>query len=204
MDIRPYIDQLKKLKGDILYKYLKVDQVRDYLMKLSERDRKIVIASSIAVAFLLAFTVYSAVSHSLTKKEENIQKKIENFDKIVKLGDDYQSLYGILKKIETLIKRTPPDFSLMTRLENLAKTSGIKIDSMKPKPTSPNDFYKETQVELKIRDVTLKTFVNFLYEIENSKEFLKITSVQLRPSYSKQMYLDVTFSVSTFSPAKKS
>ena len=112
----------------------------------------------------------------------------------------HKQSFDTLRRIELTIKRTPPDFSLATHLETLAQNNGLKIDSMRPKAATPNKFYKETQVEAKVRDIMLKTLVNFLYEIENSKEFLKITSIQIRPSYSKPMYLDVTFTVSTFSP----
>jgi Tfp pilus assembly protein PilO len=203
MDLKPYMEKISRFKHEFIYKHLRVDQIRDLLMKLSERDRKIVLFSALGLGIFLLLLIFSLITASLSNWENSIKKKVTNFDKIVALGNEYENLYGILNKIETNIKRTPEDFSLATHLESLSSNNGLKIDSMKPKPPTPNDYYAETQVEVKITGVALKTLVNFLYEIENSKEFLKVTSLQVRPSYSKPMYLDVTATISTFSPTKK-
>jgi type II secretory pathway component PulM len=201
MNIKSLLEKINKLKSEILYKYFKIEQIQDLLMKLSERDRKIVLSIACVAAAILILGVYSGISHSLTRWDQNIQKKIKNFDQIRALGNEYRVSQDTLRRIENTIKRTPPDFSIASHLEDLAQKNGIKIDSMKPKPVTPNDYFKETQVELKIHGVSLKTLVNYLFQIENSQEFLKITAIQIRPSYSKPMFLDITFSVSTFSKA---
>ena len=202
MNMKSTFDKISKLRHDITYKYLKIDQVKDYIMGLSERDRQIVIGASIAAFTMILIGTFLIISTTLSSMEKSLEDEIANFDKVLALKDQYQSSFGMLRKIEHTISKMPKDFSLATHLEDLAKKNGVKIDSIGPprNPAKPNDYYKETQVEVKIKELSLKTLVNFLYEIENSKEFLKITSIRIRPNYSNPVYLDLVFSVSTFSP----
>lgn len=202
MDAKKVTETVGKFRSDLMYKYIKIDQIRDWVMRLSDRDRKIVIASAVGICIFLLLFLYYMIDLSLDSKEKRLKSEIVNFDKIIDLKQEYQASFGLLKKIEKTIEKTPKSFSLATHLEKIADDKGIKIDSIGPprNPAKPNDFYKETQVEVKIKGVLLNVLVDFLYRIENSQEFLKITSIRVRPNYSKPMYLDVTFSVSTFSP----
>jgi len=195
-----FLDKIGKFWSDFLYKHLKFDQARDYVMRLSERDRKIVIGSGIAlIVFVMLFTYY-LIDLSLDNKESKIENSIKNFDKIIELREEYRSSVLILKKIEETIKNSPGNFTLGSHLEKIADRKGVKIDSLGKPRDIPNEFYKETQVEVKINQVSLKTLVQFLHDVESSQNFLKITSIRIRPNYTKPEYLDLVFSVSTFSP----
>ncbi len=188
--------------NDLLYKHLKIDQIRDYVMRLSDRDRQIVIAGSALICLFLLLFVYYLIDLSLDRKEAQVNDFSSSSKRMKILRDEYNSSFIILKQIENTIKNTPADFSLASRLEKIAESRSIKIDSIGPprNPTKPNDYYTESQVEVKVKMIDLETLKEFLFEIENSKEFLKITSLRIRHNYTDPVYLDVTFSVSTFSP----
>jgi len=131
MSIKDLLDKGQQLKSQVLYKHLKVDQARDYLMRLSDRERQIVTIASIALGIFILLGAYSIIAASLNSMESNINKEIKSFNKVLDMRNEYLSYFAVLKKIENTIQKTPAGFSLATHLENLASENGIKIESMK-------------------------------------------------------------------------
>ncbi len=90
--------------------------------------------------------------------------------------------------------------NLRTTLESLAQASKAKVESMEPQATPSNDLYRETKVEVELKQVTLQQTVLYLHQIESSDEVLSVKSLRMRTRKDKPDFLDVTFTVSTFEP----
>jgi hypothetical protein len=71
---------------------------------------------------------------------------------------------------------------------------------MKPTASSPSEAYTEESVEIKMEGVTLEQLKTYLYEIEQSPQFLKIKRLYIKPRLNDRQLLSVTFRVSTFTP----
>jgi general secretion pathway protein M len=71
---------------------------------------------------------------------------------------------------------------------------------MKPTTGIPSDAYDEDAVEIKMEGVTLDQLIGYLYQIENSPQFMKIKSLQIRPRLENRQVLSAVFRVSTFTP----
>ena len=100
MDINVYLEKAKALKTKILYDYLKIDQARDYIMRLSDRERRIVSISAVALAIFILIGFYSLIAAALDSKEKGINREIKDFENILKMRGEYLSYYAIIKKIE--------------------------------------------------------------------------------------------------------
>jgi hypothetical protein len=71
---------------------------------------------------------------------------------------------------------------------------------MEPQATPSNDLYRETKVEVALKQVTLQQTVSYLHQLESSEEVLSVKSLRMRTRKDQPTFLDVTFTVSTFEP----
>jgi hypothetical protein len=71
---------------------------------------------------------------------------------------------------------------------------------MEPQATPSNDRYRETKVEVELKEVTLQQAVSYLHQIESSEQVLSVKSLRMRTRNDQASFLDVTFTVSTFEP----
>ena len=120
---------------------------------------------------------------SASRVEAKIQRSRENAERIQQLHKEYVKSERMVRKLEQMVKRTPRSFQAATHLEQLAQKNGVRIDSIKNLAPKDHDLYRETQVSLSVKQITLRTLINFLYEIENSRELLRINALQVKPDF---------------------
>lgn len=118
---------------------------------------------------------------------------------------ELRGLQGRLASVEQRIREGPRG-NLFTTLDQLATQSAVKVESMEPQAAAASDTYKETKVQVVLKQVTLAQLVNFLHKIEAAPQPLSIKSLRVRSRSEKKAektedLLDVTFSVSSFEPA---
>jgi hypothetical protein len=88
----------------------------------------------------------------------------------------------------------------MTQLATLARKAGVDnhISSMTPSVNSSTAAYSEEAVEVKMDNVNLAKLVEYLYEIKQPKQFLKINRLNIKPHSNDRQQLNVSFRVSVF------
>ncbi len=183
-------------------KQIRLDHVKDYYLRLSERERYIVLGVTSFVVLILVVVTITTAMGSLAKLKRQIRADREIALQMERLKEDYAKSRREVERLEALIDRTPSSFSLTTYLESLAQRFDVSPDSMNPKPAPPNDLYNETQVEVRLLKVTLPALTDYLFNIENSKGVIRINSLNVKPNYTDPAFLNVSFSVSAFTPKK--
>ena len=76
----------------------------------------------------------------------------------------------------------------------------MTVESMEPQASPANDRYRETKVEVGLKQVTLPQTVSYLHEIESTEQLLSVKTLRIRTRADKPELLDVTFTVSSFEP----
>ncbi|MFH1018150.1 MAG: type II secretion system protein GspM [Pseudomonadota bacterium] len=188
------INQLRDLVGQL-------DVLKAYYARLSERERYIVWASIAGGVLFFMFLIYSAfavTTASMAGRIERNRLALRNMDQ---LKAQYIQTERQVREMELMIRSASPDFQLATHLEKLARKNGVSIESLKDRPAPSNEMYKETQVAVSVKQITLRGLINFLFDVENSQQLLRITSLQVKPNFQDPTQLNVNFSVSTFQPA---
>jgi hypothetical protein len=71
---------------------------------------------------------------------------------------------------------------------------------MEPQASPASEAYRETKVEVGLRNVTLAQTVNYLHQIESSSQVLSVKALRIRTRPDVPEFLDVTFTVSSFEP----
>lgn len=179
-----------------------LEVLKTYYARLSERERYIVLGVGAAVILFIMISIYGFFAASASRMGKTIEKSKEHLKELSELKTSYIDAERQIRRLEQTIRRTNPNFRLPTELEKIALKHGVSIDSLKDRAGPPNDLYQETQVLVSVRQVTLLTLINFLFEIENSRQLLRITSLQVKPGFQEPTKLNVNFIVSTFQPVR--
>ena len=183
-------------------KQLRFEQLKDYYLRLSEREQYIVLGTSAVVGLLIVIILLNSTIGTVSRMRKRLANEREVLSKISEYQSSYNDAKQQVERLESLVNQTQPSFSLTSHLENIASRYGIKPDSMKPKPAPPNELYNEIQVEVRLQKVTLPDLTDYLYKIENSQGVIRLNSINIKPNYTDPAYLNVTFSVSAFTPKR--
>ncbi len=167
---------------------------------LSERERILV---SVAGVLLVALVFFFGVIQSSLGLRSDAQYQLTHAEQqltvMSRLRKDFDDVNERLTSVEQRIKSSTRG-NLRTTLESLALASQVTVESMEPQSTPSDDRYRETNVEVALKQVTLQQAVSYLHQIESSEEVLSVKSLRMRTRKDQPDFLDVTFTVSTFEP----
>jgi len=173
------------------------------MIRINPREKRTLVAGGcVVVALLLYLLVISPYMSAMELLDRQIGKKTQELKEVVALQKEYERLKEKTRILEEMIRLTP-GFSLLSFLENLATKNQIKtqIAYMRPLTTPGNERYKESSVEMKLEGITLKQLVDYLYQIEQSAQPIRIKRLNLAKKKGEG-YLDVTLQASTFEPRR--
>ena len=91
-------------------------------------------------------------------------------------------------------------FTLFSFLDRLARETGLKgrIESMKPSTSSPKDSpYRVSQVEMKLKNTTLKDLAAYLYRIETSENMVFVKRLSITKTTKQAGTIDAVMQVQT-------
>jgi len=167
---------------------------------LSDRERILV---SIVGALLVALVFYFGIIRLSFGLRGDAQQRLTQAEQqlmvMSRLRREFDDVNVRLTSVEQRIQNSTRG-NLRTTLESLARASKVTVESMEPQATPSNDRYRETKVEVALKQVTLRQTVSYLHEIESSDEVLSVKSLRMRTRKDQPDFLDVTFTVSTFEP----
>lgn len=151
---------------------------------LTRREQLILYATLFVIGFSILF---SLVILPLLNRDEALSKQIDvaqaKFTKYAALLSQKDAIQNAYNKFSQTFKVSGQEentaLSVLTELENLAKSAKINIIDIKPQ-TQKNiaAYYKEVLIDLKTEG-TMEGYLKFIYNIENSLALLKIKKFQL-------------------------
>jgi general secretion pathway protein M len=172
----------------------------NFLRNLQPRERLFVGGAG---AVLVVFLIFKLTIDPMLKRSAELDRQIvtarQQLNELRTMQQDYQRQKSVVDSINSQLKKQP-NFAIFSRLEELAGQTGIrsKIVHMKPTVSTPNEVYKEESVEVKMEGVTLEQLVQYLYQVENSPQLLKIKRLEMKPRFDNRQILTTTFRVSAF------
>lgn len=166
----------------------------------SGRERILV---AVAAALLVGFVFYQGIVQTFVGRRTNAEERLSAAEQelrvMTRLRREFDEVNTRLTLVEERIKKSG-QANLRTTLETLARAALVKVESMEPQATPSNDRYRETKVEVGLKEVTLGQAVSYLHQIESSENLLSVKSLRMRQRKDQPETLDVTFTVSTFEP----
>ncbi|MFH1261933.1 MAG: type II secretion system protein GspM [Pseudomonadota bacterium] len=176
--------------------------LKTYYAWLTERERYIVLGIGAGGIVFLLFVIYASLLTAAASKASQIDASRGYLKELAALKTEYTKTERQLEDLEQVIRRSDPNFQLATELERMARKHSVSIDSIKDRPGPPNDYYRETQAVVAVKQITIANLINFLFDIEHSKQLIRITSLQVKPGFQDPTQLGVNFVVSTFQPGE--
>jgi general secretion pathway protein M len=176
-----------------------LDRLRTTLASLAPRERLLLIgAGSVLLLTILWLGVALPAIASVRNAEERVAAAERDLATARRLQGELAEIQGRLGVVEKRIREGPAG-NIFTTLEGLAQKSAVKVESMEPQAAPAQDHYKETKVQVVLKQVTLAQTVAFLHGVESAPQLLSVKSLRIRTrAEQKEDLLDVTFTVSSF------
>ena len=177
-----------------------ISQLRSAYGGLASRERLLVSSAGGLFALILAYAlVVAPILGAIERGGQRREIAEQEFRVITRLAREYESVQRRLSSVENQI-RTGTRGNIRTTLESLARDASVRVESMEPQASPANEAYRETKVEVGLKNVDLASTVKYLHEIEASPQVLSVKSLRIRSRADKSALLDVTFTVSSFEP----
>lgn len=176
-----------------------LERLRSVLGGLAPRERLLLGGAAAALlATLLWLAVVTPALASLDHARLRVANAERDLEMARRLQAQLQEMQGRLGAVEQRIQSGPRG-NIFTTLEELAQKSAVKVESMEPQSAPAQERYKETKVQVVLKQVTLAQAVSFLHGIESAPQLLSVKSLRVRTrAEQKEELLDVTFTVSSF------
>ena len=168
--------------------------------RLSPRERLLV--GLVGVFFGFMFVLLAVVNPLLSASEQagaRTRAAKGELAAVERMRGELDEIQGRLSSVERRILDSPRG-NIFTTLETLASQSGVKVDSMEPQTAPTSEDYRETKVQVVLKDVSLAQLTDYLHRIESASQLLSIKSLRIRTRPDQSALLDVNFSVSSFEP----
>ena len=170
-------------------------------IKLAKREKYLVTLAGCAVAvfLLFQFAVFpffderKRIRRSITAKQESLRE-------VLRLRAEYQIQKTGFQGIEQILANRERGFTLFSFLEKSAGEAELKghIKYMKPSTAQSTGPYKESKIEMKLEQITLKQLVDYLYRIESPEKLISIKRISIKENKGESGYIDAVLQVLTF------
>ena len=176
------------------------NRLRNAFLGLDPRERTLVSLALGLLGLILVWTlVLSPLLGAAARRGQQLETADQRLDVMERLRRDYDDVQGRLADVEQRIQRGARS-ELRTTLESLAQQASVKVDSMEPQASPAHPKYRETKVEVGLRNATLAQTVHYLHQIDIAPQALSVKSLRIRTRAEQPDLLDVTFTVSSFEP----
>jgi type II secretory pathway component PulM len=182
------------------------ERIAVWIGGLAPRERLLLgAAAAAAVVALVWLGLVMPLLGAVQDSAARVETAERNLEVARRVQGELGALQANLASVEQRIRQGPRG-NLFTTLEQLAAQSAVKVESMEPQAAPASDAYRETKVQVALKQVTLAQVVNFLHKIESAPQPLSVKSLRVRTrsgtggGAEKVDLLDVTFTVSSFEP----
>jgi type II secretory pathway component PulM len=177
-----------------------LERLRAAFDNLAPRERMLTSAVGLVLAICIAyFGILLPLLDAGSRIEQRVTTAEQQLGLVKRLRREFDDVNYRLTDVEQRIQ-TGARGNLRTTLEDLAQLASVKVESMEPQSSPADDRYRETKVEVALKQVTLPQTVNYLHRIESTEQALSVKALRIRSRSDKPQFLDVTFTVSSFEP----
>jgi general secretion pathway protein M len=168
------------------------------MIKISRRDR---MAMGIGGTMALIFLIFQLGIFPLLDKRNQLRRGIETREQaLVQMRDlqvRYRDLHGKANALLDQLGSREANFSLFSYLEQMAARTEVKknIAYMRPSSTASDGPFRETLVEMKLQEVTLKQLVDFLVLAEAPEKIVALKRISIQENTQAKGALDVIMQV---------
>jgi general secretion pathway protein M len=178
------------------------------LKNMTKRERySVFLAGGALVLFIIVQGIVFPYLDGKQTLERQVDRKTKDLSEMLALKSQYEARMGTMDVSRARFATRGKGFTLFTFLDALAGETGVKdhITYMKPSSSESKDgAYKISEVELKLKAVTLKQLTDYLYGVETNPNALFVKRLTVDKSAKPEGYIDVVMQVETYEKEEKS
>jgi type II secretory pathway component PulM len=177
-----------------------LERLRAAWDNLSVRERMILSVLGVMVTGTLLFAaIVNPILSASASASERVDAAENDLDVMTRLRREYESVNARLVGVEQRIRENQDQQNTLTLIESLASGAAVKIDSMEERKSPDHELYRETRVEVSLKNVTLTQVVNLLHRIEASPRQFSVKGLRIKTRKQNDAdTLEVAFTVSSF------
>lgn len=175
-------------------------------MQLQGRDRQLLaLATALVVLWLGWFGWVGPSLEQAARAQEQIGRREAQLGELLKLRGRWDSLQAERAALEGRLSRRGKAFAVSAALQGAAGRAGIagNVKGAKETPAVKEGRYRRRAVEVELEGLTLEQLVNYLYEVEDPKDMLRVDRLEVRPQPDNPVYLNVSLTVSSVEAVAK-
>ena len=169
--------------------------------RLNTREKyAVALAMGCIGIFLFLQLVVFPLINKQTRLKRALEVKIRTLAEVQELKAEFDALQQNKSRFQSHFATRPKGFTLFSFLERLANEAGVKdhIAYMKPSTKAHKiGAYKTALVEMKLRDISLKQLVTYLYMAETSKNMVSINRLAINKTGKQSKRLTAVLQVET-------
>ena len=165
----------------------------------SYRERMLLSAAGALLAGALLYLVLvNPILGANARAGLRLETAEQQLEAMIRLRREYEDINARLAGVEQRIRENRDRQNTLTLLESLAASSAVTIDSMEERKSPDHELFRETRVEVALKNVTLTQTVSFLHGIESAPRQFSVKGLRVKTRADESELLDVTFTVSSF------
>jgi type II secretory pathway component PulM len=149
-------------------------------------------------ATLLFLVIVNPILSATASARERVEAAEQDLEVMSRLRREYEAVNARLAGVEERIRANRDQQNTLTLLESLASGAAVKIDSMEERKSPDHELYRETRVEVSLKNVSLTQVVKLLHSIESSPRQFSVKGLRIKTRQDGNDSLEVAFSVSSF------
>ncbi len=169
--------------------------------RLSERERRLVVITAVAVVVFVVGGGSLLASRSLDAREKRVIAKQEQLDQILSLRERYQEAEQSEKRAASRVKSNT--VSLFSLLQKTAGDLGLQLNDLNERkvPVKDTDL-TEVSVDVTLKEVSVDKLNAFLEKIEGVRRdgIVKVQKLKVKTRFDAPDMLEVTMTVATWKP----
>ena len=165
----------------------------------SGQERMLLSILGVFVAGIVLFlAIVNPILSSKAASRERVEVAENDLEMMSRLRREYGAVNARVAGVEQRIRDNRDRQNTLTLLESLASSAAVKIDSMEERKSPDHELYRETRVEVSLKNVTLTQVVSLLHSIESSARQFSVKGLRIKTRQDKNDTLEVGFTVSSF------
>ena len=171
------------------------------IKNMTKREKYAIYALSGAILLfiLIQFIVFPSIDKRKRLKR-TLQVKEDALLEMIALKSDYDAIEKRTNLAKERFENREKGFTLFSFLDRLTGKARIKeyVTYMKPSTTVQKDNpYKISQVEMKLKGLTLEQLTTFLHMVETSKNVVYVKRLSISKTGEQESFVDVVLQVET-------
>ena len=196
---------LSEIRDKLIEKFPVLEQVspenlQSQLEALEPREQKIVISAIIVLAVVIVFSIVKGGAGKIHRLEQEIQTTQSSLKRVQQMTQEAAANRNKGGSLESRM-RPSRGFYLASFIQNLAsRYGGIEMGTLgRETRQTLGEGIEEVSMDVKISKITYPQMLNFLSDIERSREsLLRLKRLRIKTVPTSQAHVEVNFKVSAY------